>query len=150
MMATGLRQSSSAHTYTTRRVVGAALTCIALVIGASVFGVVGSVIGIMAVSVTVAVVARTLLIVGTIALILIAGYRWSLGGPRILWIASGCLAYLPLPAAWGGRALIGTAFGLTGIAAWLVDALVWVVVVVLVVRSRHEVRDDRIDLSGLR
>ena len=36
------------------------------------------------------------------------------------------------------------------ILAWGVDALVWAVVVVLVVRSRPEINDDRIDTSRLR
>ena len=46
--------------------------------------------------------------------------------------------------------VIALGFGLTGLTAWGVDGLVWVAVVVLVVRSRSEMDDDRIDISGLR
>lgn len=121
-----------------------------LVLGALLFGTVGSVIGIMALSVTIGSVVRTLLVLGVLTLALVTGYRWSLGGPRALWIASGLIAYLLLPSAWVGKALIATAFGLSGVAAWALDLVVWTVAVVLIVRSRPEVHDNRIDTSGLR
>lgn len=149
-MVPDLHQAPSTQTWTGRRVVGAALTCLALVVGATLFGVVGSVIGIMALSVTTGAVVRTVLVLGVVVLVLVFGYRWSLGGPRALWFAAGLLAYVVLPAAWSGKALIATAFNWEGILAWVVDALVWGVAVVLVVRSRPEIRDDSIDTSGLR
>lgn len=129
---------------------GAALTVLALLVGATVFGVVGSIIGIMTLSVVTGSVVRTVLVLGVLALVLVYGYRWSRGGPRMLWLAAGLIAYVLLPAAWVGKALIATAFGWEGFLAWAVDALVWAVVVVLVVRSRPEISDDRIDISGLR
>ena len=141
---------AESSTLTTRRVVGAVLTTIVLVVGATIFGVIGSIFGIMSLSVITAVVARTVLVLGVVAIVLIYGHRWSLGGPRMLWIAAGLIAYLLLPAAWVGKALIATAFGWEGILAWVVDALVWAVAVVLVVRSRPELHDDRINTSRLR
>lgn len=145
-----LQTSSASPTWTTRRVVGAALTALALVVGATIFGVVGSIIGIMALSVVTGAVVRTVLVLAVVSLVLVVGYRWSMGGPRVMWLAAGLIAYGLLPAAWVGKALIATAFGWEGILAWTVDALVWAVVVVLVVRSRPEISDDRIDTSGLR
>lgn len=121
-----------------------------LVVGATIFGVVGSIIGIMALSVVIGAVVRTVLVLGVVVLVLIYGYRWSLGGPRMLWLAAGLVAYGLLPAAWVGKALIATAFGWEGILAWTVDALVWALAVVLVVRSRPEIHDDRINTSRLR
>lgn len=141
---------TESSTLTTRRVVGAVLTTIVLVVGATIFGVIGSIFGIMSLSVITAVVARTVLVLGVVAIVLIYGHRWSLGGPRMLWIAAGLIAYLLLPAAWVGKALIATAFGWEGILAWVVDALVWAAAVVLVVRSRPELNDDRINTSRLR
>lgn len=145
-----LHPSPTTHTWTTRRVVGAILTCLALVVAATAFGVVGSIIGIMALSVPVGAVVRTVLVLGTVALVLTTGYRWSRGGPRVLWLVAGLLAYVLLPAAWVGKALIATAFGWEGALAWAVDALAWIIAVVLVVRSRPEIADERIDTSGLR
>ena len=149
-MSTTSHQRSTSQTWTSRRVGGAALTTVLLVLGALLFGTVWSVIGIMALSVTIGSVVRTLLVLGVLTLALVAGYRWSLGGPRVLWIASGLIAYLLLPSAWVGKALIATAFGLSGVAAWALDLVVWTVAVVLIVRSRPEVHDNRIDTSGLR
>jgi hypothetical protein len=140
---------AAASTWTSGRVVGAVLTCLAVVIGATLFGAVGSILGIMALSITVGAVARTVLVLGVLALVLVTGYRLARGGPTSLWLASGLLAYLLFPAAWDGRALIATAFGLDGISAWLLDAVLWTVAVVLVVRSREPIVDDRIDTSGL-
>lgn len=137
-------------TWTTRRVVGAGLTALVLVVGATVFGVVGSVIGIMALSVPTGAVVRTVLVLAVMTLVLVHGYRWSMGGPRVLWLVAGFIAYVLLPAAWVGKALIATAFGWEGVLAWTVDALVWAVAVVLVVRSRPAIHDDRIDTSRLR
>ncbi|WEV77364.1 hypothetical protein O9K63_12280 [Janibacter cremeus] len=130
--------------------VGAVLTCLVLVAAATIFGVVGSIIGIMALSVPVGAVVRTVLVLGTVALVLTTGYRWSRGGPRTLWLVAGLVAYVLLPAAWSGKALIATAFGWEGTLAWVVDALVWMVVVVVTVRSRPAIADERIDTSGLR
>ncbi|WP_338749374.1 hypothetical protein [Janibacter alittae] len=145
-----LHPTPTTRTWTTGRTVGAVLTCLALVVAATIFGVVGSIIGIMALSVPVGAVVRTVLVLGAVALVLTGGYRWSSGGPRILWLVAGMFAYVLLPAAWTGKALIATAFGWEGIIAWVVDAVVWAVVVVLVVRSRPEIHDTRIDTSALR
>ena len=145
-----LHPSPTTRTWTTHRVVGAVLTCVALVVAATIFGIVGSIIGIMALSVTVGAVVRTVLVLGSVILVLTTGYRWSRGGPRTLWLVAGLVAYVLLPAAWSGKALIATAFGWEGALAWAVDALVWMVVVVVVVRSRPEITDARIDTSGLR
>lgn len=142
--------SSTSPTWTTRRVVGTALTALALVAGATIFGIVGSIIGLMAQSVLVGSVVRTVLVLGVMVLVLGYGHRWSMGGPRVMWLAAGLIAYGLLPMAWVGNALIATAFGWEGFLAWAVDALVWAVVVVLVVRSRPEIHDDRINTNRLR
>lgn len=145
-----LHSSSTSQTWTTRRVGGAVLTTVVLVVGATIFGVVGSIIGIMSLSVVTGALVRTVLVLAVVVLVLVLGYRWSMGGPRAMWLAAGLIAYALLPAAWVGKALIATALGWEGILAWGVDALVWAVVVVLVVRSRPEINDDRIDTSRLR
>lgn len=135
---------------TGRRLAGAAMTWLAVVVVTFVLGVIGAVIAVIARSIDVGVGVRTILVLLGLATTLVSGYRISRGGPRWLWLLVGALAYVAYPGAWNGKALLATVFGLTGIVAWLVDAVVWMIVVTIVVFTRESMSDERIDVSRLR
>lgn len=142
--------AAQANRLSARRVGVAVATVVALVLAALLFGTVGVVIGVMAGSIEVGAVARTVLTLLSVAVVLIFGYDLARGGPRWLWLGAGALAYVAYPGSWQGHALLASGFDLEGLVAALVDGMVWMIAVVVTVQSRPPMSDERINTSRLR
>lgn len=110
---------------------------VGLAVGALVGWFGGFLLGVTASSVTAAIVLRTLLSVGILVILTRMLVRRTTNSPALgrSIVAGAVLSYAISPAAWSGRALAAQLVADPGVVTVLVDAVIWVAVVVLAART---------------
>lgn len=110
---------------------------VGLAVGALVGWFGGFLLGVTASSVTAAIVLRTLLSVGILVILTRMLVRRTTESPALgrSIVAGAVLSYAISPAAWSGRALAAQLVADPGVVTVLVDAVIWVAVVVLAART---------------
>lgn len=110
---------------------------VGLAVGALVGWFGGFLLGVTASSVTAAIVLRTLLSVGILVILTRMLVRRTTESPALgrSIVAGAVLSYAISPAAWSGRALAAQLVADPGVVTVLLDAVIWVAVVVLAART---------------
>lgn len=110
---------------------------VGLAVGALVGWFGGFLLGVTASSVTAAIVLRTLLSVGILVILTRMLVRRTTNSPALgrSIVAGAVLSYAISPAAWSGRALAAQLVADPGVVTVLLDAVIWVAVVVLAART---------------